>query len=132
MDARPELYLTPNTMEPLFPDGEIKRLENLALELIRKANKLEGIINPITRKAISDFTRPMNSYCSYLIEGNDTHPIDIAKVLKNDYSDDQTKRDLQLEAHAHIKLHEEIRREIKNKLRPEAKFILEDVSLKGS
>jgi Fic family protein len=44
----------------------------------------------------------MNCYYSNLIEGHDTHPIDIERALKNDYSNDPRKRDLQLEAKAHI------------------------------
>jgi len=44
----------------------------------------------------------MNCYYSNLIEGHDTHPVDIEPVLKNDYSQDKRKRDLQLEAKAHI------------------------------
>jgi Fic family protein len=44
----------------------------------------------------------MNCYYSNLIEGHDTHPIDIERALKNDYSADAKKRDLQLEAKAHI------------------------------
>ena len=86
MDESTKFYMTPNTMEPLFPDGDIKRLENLSFELIRKSSRLDGTMNPITRKAIADFLRPMNSYYSNLIEGHDTHPIDIARALKNDYS----------------------------------------------
>ncbi|MGH9326024.1 MAG: DUF1488 family protein, partial [Terriglobia bacterium] len=39
---------------------------------------------------------------SNLIEGHDTHPVDIERALKNDYSKDAHKRDLQLEAKAHI------------------------------
>ena len=112
MDATMELYKTPNAMEPLFPDGEIRLLENLAIELIEKSNRLEGTMNPITRRVVSEFLRPMNSYYSNLIEGHDTHPIDIAKALKNDYSNDKTKRDLQLEALAHIQLHKAITEEV--------------------
>jgi Fic family protein len=37
-----------------------------------------------------------------LIEGHDTHPIDIERALHGDYSKDAKKRDLQLEAKAHI------------------------------
>ena len=48
----------------------------------------------------------MNCYYSNLIEGHDTHPIDIERALKNDYSNDQRKRDLQLEAKAHIEVQE--------------------------
>jgi Fic family protein len=44
----------------------------------------------------------MNCYYSNLIEGHDTHPIDIERALKGDYSNDAKKRDLQLEAKAHI------------------------------
>jgi Fic family protein len=44
----------------------------------------------------------MNCYYSNLIEGHDAHPVDIERALKNDYSNDARKRDLQLEAKAHI------------------------------
>jgi Fic family protein len=44
----------------------------------------------------------MNCYYSNLIEGHDTHPIDIERALQADYSEDVRKRDLQLEARAHI------------------------------
>jgi len=44
----------------------------------------------------------MNCYYSNLIEGHDTHPIDIERALKNDYSADPQKRNLQHEAKAHI------------------------------
>ena len=44
----------------------------------------------------------MNCYYSNLIEGHDTHPIDIERALRNDYSTEPRKRDLQLEARAHV------------------------------
>jgi Fic family protein len=44
----------------------------------------------------------MNCYYSNLIEGHDTHPIDIERALRKDYSADPEKRNLQLEAEAHI------------------------------
>ena len=44
----------------------------------------------------------MNCYYSNLIEGHDTHPVDIERALQGDYSGDAKKRDLQLEAKAHI------------------------------
>jgi Fic family protein len=48
----------------------------------------------------------MNCYYSNLIEGHDTHPVEIERALKNDYSLDARKRDLQLEAKAHIAVQE--------------------------
>jgi Fic family protein len=107
-------YMTPNTMEPLFPEDNSGELESLALELINKAGRLSGTMNEDTRKSIASFLRPMNSYYSNLIEGHDTHPIDIDKASKNEYSDDKSKRDLQLEAFAHIQLQAIISEEIRN------------------
>lgn len=103
-----ELYMSPRSMEPLFPEDDLNKLEGLAITLIEKATRLSGITNPITREAIASFLRPMNSYYSNLIEGHDTHPIDIDKALRNDYSENKAKRDLQLEAKAHVNVHKTI------------------------
>lgn len=108
MAKRLDLYTDPVSMEPLFPDDASGKLEALAIELMEKASKLSGALNPITTAAIADFLRPMNSYYSNLIEGHDTHPLDIDRALKNNYSKDKAKRDLQKEAHAHIRVHKKI------------------------
>lgn len=47
-----------------------------------------------------------NCYYSNLIEGHDTHPVDIERALKEDYSTDAKKRNLQLDAKAHIAVQE--------------------------
>jgi Fic family protein len=57
----------------------------------------EGVLS-----ALADLVRAMNCYYSNLIEGHDTHPLDIERALKNDYSANADKRNLQLEAKAHI------------------------------
>ena len=80
-----KFYTSPTAMNPLFPEADLKKLEDLALDLMQKAAQLSGTLNPITRAAIANFLRPMNSYYSNLIEGHDTHPIDIDRALKNDY-----------------------------------------------
>ena len=48
----------------------------------------------------------MNCYYSNLIEGHNTHPVDIERAMKNDYSADSRKRNLQLEAKAHVAVQE--------------------------
>ena len=48
----------------------------------------------------------MNCYYSNLIEGHDTHPVDIERAMKEDYSANPEKRNLQLEARAHITVHQ--------------------------
>jgi Fic family protein len=103
-----QFYTSATAMNPLFPEDDVKKLEDLAIELVEKSARLSGTLNPITRAAIADFLRPMNSYYSNLIEGHDTHPIDIDKALNNDYSENKEKRNLQLEAKAHINVHKTI------------------------
>ena len=86
-----QFYTSATAMNPLFPEDDVKKLEDLAIELVEKSARLSGTLNPITRAAIADFLRPMNSYYSNLIEGHDTHPIDIDKALNNDYSENKEK-----------------------------------------
>ena len=54
--------------------------------------------------ALSDLVRAMNCYYSNLIEGHDTHPVDIERALNEEFSNDPEQRDLQLEAKAHIEV----------------------------
>src|SRR6266853_1620890 len=92
-------------MEPLLI-GETSRhrgaLTDLAVELAGKAAGFRRSLPPGVMAALADLVRAMNCYYSNLIEGHDTHPIDIERALKNDYSADPRMRDLQLEAEAHI------------------------------
>jgi Fic family protein len=101
-------YTDPSAMSPLMPEDRTRELNELAIEVIKGAAKLSSSIHPLTRRAIAEFLRPMNSYYSNLIEGHDTHPIDIDKALKQDYSTDKKKRSLQLEAKAHIEVHKKL------------------------
>jgi Fic family protein len=92
-------------MEPLLiGDGSRHRGEitDLALELTQKAAGFRRSLPPSLLASLADLVRSMNCYYSNLIEGHDTHPVDIERALKDDYSKDARKRDLQLEAKAHI------------------------------
>jgi Fic family protein len=92
-------------MEPLLISESSRyrgELTDLAVELAGKAAGFRSSLASGMRSALADLVRAMNCYYSNLIEGHDTHPIDIERALKNDYSTDRAKRDLQLEAKAHI------------------------------
>ena len=99
------LYDNPLAMEPLFPAEIPVGLINLATDLYSKSGALSAVLHPITRNAVAEFFRPMNSYYSNLIEGHDTHPIDIERALNEDFSENKKKRDLQIEARSHVKVH---------------------------
>jgi len=92
-------------MEPLLlAEGSKHRpaLTDLALELAQKSAGFRRSLPESLLTSLADLVRAMNCYYSNLIEGHDTHPVDIERALKGDYSHDAKKRDLQLEAKAHI------------------------------
>jgi Fic family protein len=92
-------------MEPLLIGATSRHrgeLTDLALDLAARSAGFRRSLPEGIRAALADVVRAMNCYYSNLIEGHDTHPIDIERALKNDYSKDPHKRDLQLEAKAHI------------------------------
>ncbi len=91
-------------MDPLLPEDRRSELSDLATDLVSKASSLAGRLHPILRSSLGDLVRSMNCYYSNLIEGHNTHPIDIDRALAGDYAADQTRRNLQLEAIAHIEL----------------------------
>jgi Fic family protein len=92
-------------MEPLLI-GESSRfrgpLTDLAIDLVQKSARFRGSLPSSLLNSLADLARSMNCYYSNLIEGHNTHPVDIERALKNDYSKEPHKRNLQLEAKAHI------------------------------
>ena len=92
-------------MEPLLIGSGSRvrpRLTDLAFDLAQRSAGLRRSLPPSLVSSLADLVRSMNCYYSNLIEGHDTHPVDIERALKNDYSQDFRKRNLQLEAKAHI------------------------------
>ena len=94
-------------MEPmLIGEGSRRRadLTDLAFELATKSAGFHRSLPDGVRAALATFVRAMNCYYSNLIEGHDTHPVDIERALKDDLSSDSGRRNLQLEARAHIEV----------------------------
>ena len=92
-------------LEPLLISETSKHrgiLTDLALELAIKSTALSKSLASGVAESLSTLVRSMNCYYSNLIEGHDTHPVDIEKALKGDYSENPSQRNLQLEAKAHI------------------------------
>ncbi len=92
-------------MEPLVLSSDSRHrpeLTDLAFELALKSSALRSSLPSGVLNALADLVRKMNCYYSNLIEGHNTHPIDIERAMNNDYSKDKKKRDLQHEARAHV------------------------------
>lgn len=90
-------------MEPMLPVLD-PGLGDQVLALVEKSSSFSGSLNASLKASVGDIIRAMNCYYSNLIEGHDTHLADIERALKNDYSEEPKKRDLQLEAKAHIEV----------------------------
>jgi len=96
---------TLDAMEPmLLSEGSRHRLtlNDMALELATASAGFRRSLPAGVVLALSNLVRAMNCYYSNLIEGHNTHPVDIERAMKNDYSSDVRKRNLQLEAKAHV------------------------------
>lgn len=91
------LTLIPGEEQPSW-----RALRDLAFLLANEAGALAGRLAPGTSVAIGDLVRGMNCYYSNLIEGHDTRPIDIERALRADLDTEPKRRNLQLEARAHI------------------------------
>jgi Fic family protein len=90
-------------MEPLLPDDN-KELEDLATDLVAKAGGLATRLHPVLRASVGDLVRSMNCYYSNLIEGHNTLPVDIDRAMNNELATEPERRNLQLEARAHIEV----------------------------
>ncbi|SNB46260.1 Fic family protein [Geobacter sp. DSM 9736] len=107
------LYTRVSEMEPmLVENGE---LEDLAASILEGSAALSAILPDQTRSGLQEMLRIVNSYYSNLIEGNSTHPIDIERATRKDYSGDPAKRNRQIESVAHI----ECQRAIESRLAAE-------------
>ena len=96
---------TTGLMEPVvLAQGSVRRadLSDLAIDLATRSTGFRRSLSDGVVAALARLVRSMNCYYSNLIEGHDTHPVDIERALKKDYSADPEKRNLQLEAAAHI------------------------------
>src|SRR6266567_8460499 len=110
--ATKTLYDHPSDMEPLLPKEGEDKSSVLALALIRGAERLRSSLHPITRAAVADLIRSMNSYYSNLIEGHRTRPLDIDAALRKDFSTNPAQRALQIQHLAHM----EVQAEMESKL----------------
>jgi Fic family protein len=103
--STPDCGEATSAMEPMIVGDSSRhrgRLNELVFELTATATAFKASLPEGMVDALCDLVRSMNCYYSNLIEGHNTHPIDIERALAEDFSADKTQRNLQLEAKAHI------------------------------
>ena len=101
-----------SALAPFIPSDKAlgeSLLPDKAVDLNKQSAGLMGQLSPITLATLSQYMSVINSYYSNLIEGNPTQPHEIRAAQREEYSDDPSKRDLQMESLAHIAVQQWLR-----------------------
>lgn len=101
---------TVTRIEPARLEEPTAVIADVIAELSAAAATLGRALHPRTAANLADLVRIMNTYYSNLIEGHDTRPRDIERALAGQFDQDQGRRDLQMEAAAHVRVQLEIDR----------------------
>lgn len=95
---------TPYRIEPCLLENPPVDVVDLVAELSSLTEQLGSRLHPDAAASLAEMVRIMNCYYSNLIEGHNTLPRDIERALANELDNDQARRNLQIEARAHIRV----------------------------
>jgi Fic family protein len=95
-------------IEPTLLDEVPGEVNDVVAELAAASSRLGASLHPATAASLADLVRIMNTYYSNLIEGHNTRPRDIARALEGQFARDAERRNLQLEAAAHVRVQRDI------------------------
>lgn len=101
---------TVQRIEPARPEDATEALSDATADLVAAATGLGQALHPRTASNLADLVRIANTYYSNLIEGHNTRPRDIERALAGELDQDRERRNLQIEAAAHVRLQAEIDR----------------------
>jgi Fic family protein len=108
---RLQAYTEPHQFEPLIPRKQVHELGMRSRSVVEASLRLQGALHPGTRESLRDLVRSMNSYYSNRIEGQSTHPVNIERALRADFSDRPDIARRQRLALAHIDAEKELERQ---------------------
>src|SRR5665213_623213 len=97
-------------IEPARLEDPPAAIADVVAELSARAAILGRALHPRTAANLADLVRIMNTYYSNLIEGHDTRPRDIERALAGELDQEEGRRNLQLEAAAHVRVQARIDR----------------------
>jgi Fic family protein len=101
---------TVQRIEPARLEEASEAMADVIAELSAASATLGAGLHPRTAANLADLVRIMNTYYSNLIEGHNTRPRDIARALEGELDKDSERRNLQLEAAAHVRVQGELDR----------------------
>ena len=97
-------------IEPARLENPSESVADLVAELSASSAKLGRSLHPRTAANLAGLVRIMNTYYSNLIEGHDTRPRDIERAVAGEFDSDEERRNLQIEAAAHVRVQAEVDR----------------------
>ena len=103
------MYHSPHEFEPLLLST--RQLEEVAPpgeRIVMSSVRLTSAVHETTRASLRELVRQMNSFYSNRIEGQSTHPGNIERALRNDFSNRPAEARLQRIAIAHIDAEKEL------------------------
>ena len=109
-DRPDQPFKMPSRLEPARLESPPEAVADLAAELSAASAKLGRSLHPQTASHLAGLVRIMSTYYSNLIEGHDTRPRDIERALAGEFDNDARRRDLQVEAAAHVRVQSEVDR----------------------
>lgn len=118
---------------PVLPTNNNGEIESDLLVLAEKvcieSAKLTATHNPYILNAIKELLRKVNSYYSNKIESEGTHPIDIERAMRQEFSEDTHKRNLQQLSLVYIEVQQSIEKRFEedNTLTPFSQTFISDV-----
>jgi Fic family protein len=95
-------------IEPARLEEAGEAIGDVVAELSAASATLARALHPRTAANLAVLVRLMNAYYSNLIEGHNTRPRDIERALAGDLEKDPERRNLQLEAAAHVRVQAQI------------------------
>jgi len=98
----------PTRIEPALIDEPTSAIADVVADLTAAVSILGKFLHPLTAANLADAVRIMNTYYSNLIEGHNTRPRDIERALSGKLDRDEERRNLQMEAAAHVRVQTEI------------------------
>ncbi|HWE07648.1 MAG TPA: Fic family protein [Rhizomicrobium sp.] len=102
---------TPSRIEPCLLEETSAEIVDLVAALSAATGTLGARLHARSAAGLADLVRVMNCYYSNLIEGHNTTPREIVRALEDRFDTVRERRNLQLEARAHIRVQREIDRQ---------------------
>jgi Fic family protein len=95
-------------IEPARLEEPGEAIGDVVAELSAATATLGKALHPRTAANLASLVRIMNAYYSNLIEGHNTRPKDIERALAGNLDENEGRRNLQLEAAAHVRVQAEV------------------------